>query len=117
LCWCDYLRGYLSGFPFGASGLLVSLRASRVGGELRNTFALFHFLAFSLFFFFSLSFLLHYLRIKVGTFSVLLSGFFLLDLALFLNYATRGRAGGGKARGFGVLVIGLVSCILSLWVK
>ena len=53
----------------------------------------------------------------MGTFSVLLSGFFLLDLALFLNYATRGRAGGGKARGFGVLVIGLVSCILSLWVK
>jgi hypothetical protein len=89
-------------------------------GELRNTFEVLHFLAFPLFFFFSLSFFLHYLRMKDALFLVLLPGFFLLDLALLLNYATRGQGRGARRAGLvllGVLALGLVSCILLLWVE
>lgn len=115
----DYLRGlFVRGFSYPSR-----LRASRLLealGELRNTFEVLHFLAFPLFFFFSLSFFLHYLRMKDALFLVLLPGFFLLDLALLLNYATRGQGRGARRAGLvllGVLALGLVSCILLLWVE
>lgn len=95
------LADYLQGLLVRASRIPSRLRASGALGELRNTFALLHFLAFPLFFFFSLSFLLHYLRIKVGTFLDRVPGFFLLPLAAALNYATLldwGGAGLGGLR-------------------
>ena len=105
------------------SGLPVSFEASgfEALGELRNTFEVLRFSGFSLFLFFSLSFLLHYSRINLCTFLVCVPGLFLLDLALLLNYATRGQGRGGARRAglvlLGVLALGLVSCILLLWVE
>ena len=85
-------RAIRSGFPhpFEASGF----EASGALGELRNTFEVLHFLAFPLFFFFSPSFFLHYLRIKVGTFLLRVPGFFIYDLAAALIYATLSDWGG-----------------------
>jgi hypothetical protein len=110
------------GYSFGASRILrgFGLRASGALGELRNTFEVLRFSGFSLFLFFSLSFFLHYLRINLCTFLVCVPGLFLLDLALLLNYATRGRAGGARRAGLvllGVLAFGVVSCILFSWVE
>lgn len=95
------LVDYLQGLSVRASRIPSRLRASGALGELRNTFEVLRFSGFSLFLFFSLSFFLHYLRINLCTFSVRVPGFFLLDLALLLNYATRGRAGGQGARVWG----------------
>ena len=98
---------YLQGLSVRASRIPSRLRgfeASGAFGELRNTFDLFHFLAFPLFFFFSLSFLLHYSRINLCTFLLRVPGFWINALALFLNYATRGRAGGARRAGLGCLL-------------
>lgn len=122
--WLSVCVGGLSarGYSFGASRILrgFGLRASGALGELRNTFEVLRFSGFSLFLFFSLSFFLHYLRINLCTFLVCVPGLFLLDLALLLNYATRGQGRGARRAGLvllGVLALGLVSCILLLWVE
>ena len=94
VCVGSLSAGLSWGLLVRASRIPSRLRASGALGELRNTFALLHFLAFPLFFFFSLSFFLHYLRIKVGTFLLRVPGFFIYDLAAALIYATLSDWGG-----------------------